>query len=85
MRKVPALIVLVVLALWSSPVTPTAQRGPTISSDLRAARAKGERVRVIVQGGDVKAQGLAVGRGAKVSGFFKRQRLQRQAQVTKSA
>jgi hypothetical protein len=40
---------------------------------------------IIVQGGDVKADGLAVGRGAKVSGFLKRRRLKRQAQVARSA
>ena len=58
MRKVPAVIVLVLLAVWSSPGTPAAQRGPTISSDLHAARARGERVRVIVQGGESALQGL---------------------------
>jgi serine protease AprX len=58
MRKAPALIVLVLLALWSSPATPTAQRGPSISSDLHAARARGERIRVIVQSADAELRGL---------------------------
>lgn len=52
MRKTPALIAVVLLALCSWPGSPSAQRGPTISSDLHAARAKGERIRVIVQGGE---------------------------------
>lgn len=58
MRKSAAVIVLVLVALWSSPVAPTAQRGPSISSDLHAARARGERVRVIVQSADAELKGL---------------------------
>ncbi|HJR59678.1 MAG TPA: S8 family serine peptidase [Vicinamibacterales bacterium] len=58
MRKTPALIVIVLLALCSWPGVPSAQRGPTISADLHAARARGERVRVIVQGGDSTLQTL---------------------------
>jgi serine protease AprX len=68
MRRDLGFIVIVLLALLSSPLTPAAQRGPTISSDLHAARARGERVRVIVQGGDAALEGL---RG-RLRGFLRR-------------
>jgi serine protease AprX len=48
----------VLLAVCTWPGTPSAQRGPTISADLAAARARGERVRVIVQGGEPALQTL---------------------------
>src|SRR5688500_1518987 len=68
MRRTPALIVIVLLALCSWPGTPAAQRGPTISTDLVAARARGERVRVIVQGGE---PGLETLRG-RLRGLLRR-------------
>ena len=50
MRRWSLVSALLLCLLGSSPATPQAQRGPTLSSDLQAPRGRGERVRVIVQG-----------------------------------
>jgi serine protease AprX len=52
MRRTPALIAFVVLALASTPGKPAAQRGPTLSADLHALQGRSGRVRVIVQADD---------------------------------
>lgn len=53
MRRVAVAAVLLITICAAWPVQPTAQgSGPTLSTDLGAPRAAGERVRVIVQGRD---------------------------------
>jgi serine protease AprX len=58
MRRNAVLIVIVLLTVCTWPGSPAAQRGPTISADLHAARARGERVRVIVQSDEAALQTL---------------------------
>jgi serine protease AprX len=54
MRRLLLRLSVVLIAMCTSwPATPQAQRGgPTLSADLRAPRARGERIRVIVQGAE---------------------------------
>lgn len=54
MRRLLLRLSVVLIALCTSwPATPQAQRGgPTLSADLHAPRARGERIRVIVQGAE---------------------------------
>jgi serine protease AprX len=54
MRRLLLRLSVVLIAICTSwPATPQAQMGgPTLSADLRAPRARGERVRVIVQGAE---------------------------------
>jgi serine protease AprX len=49
MRRTILFVGLVIGLALSSPAHPRGQRGPTLSDDLKAALARGERVRVIVQ------------------------------------
>jgi hypothetical protein len=46
-----SVVLITLCASWPAP-TQAQQDGPTLSADLRAPRARGERVRVIVQGAE---------------------------------
>ena len=50
MRRSLVLLAVLLCVAGSWPATPQAQRGPTVSADLRGPRARGERIRVIIQG-----------------------------------
>lgn len=69
MRRIALLLVALVCIGTTWPATPQAQRrGPTISADLKAHRAQGDRIRVIVQS---EMSALASLRG-RVGGLLRR-------------
>lgn len=68
MRRLLTFTALLLTLVLSHPALPDAQRGPTLSSDLRAPRAKGERVRVIVQAD----QGVLANLRGRVRGALRR-------------